>query len=103
MRISYWSSDVYSSDLAAFVVRRPIGRQAKSAGGPIQQPHLQRAFKALDGGGDSGARQSQCVGGQGEAVGIDDAGEDLHGLKTIHGEFRKNQQSPPSRKEPDAY
>jgi len=72
--------DVREDAHAALVIRRAVRREIESACGALEQPHVQMRFQILDDRRDRGARQIERVRGARKAVGVDDAGEDLHCL-----------------------
>lgn len=69
---------------ATLVVGLPVQGQADLAGGALQQLHAKVRLQLLDRLGHAGARQLQAVRGLAEGAQLDDAGEGLHGLETIH-------------------
>src|SRR3546814_15525224 len=75
MRISDWSSDVCSSDLAEFTHRRPhpaeqhlarLGQRHRTRG-PLQQPHTDPLLEAAHQLPECGRRNADRLGGAAEA------------------------------------
>ena len=67
-----------------FVEHRAVGGQADPAGRAVEQFEPQTRFQLLHQLGDAGATQVQGLRGLGEAAGLDDSHEGLHGVETVH-------------------
>ena len=70
---------------AALVVAVAVEGGAHLAGGALEQAHPQVGLELLDDLRRRRPRQAQVLGSAAEAAQLDDAGEQAHGLETIHG------------------
>ena len=76
--------DIIEDAEAAAIIGFPVGRGAHLSRCPVQKPDTQAPLDLLDGIRGGRRRQAQILSRSGEALSLHDAGEDAHGVQSIH-------------------